>query len=138
MAVVIEGPWVAGGPTRTRSTSRTVAGRAVSPQVGAVQDEGRLSDLRLTRRGRVVLWLAAVVVLGAVLLAGGRAVAGAPVAGTEVVPHTVAAGETLWALARDVAEPGEDVRDVVVMITSLNGRSSADLRVGEQILLPVR
>ena len=97
-----------------------------------------LGDLELTRRGRVVLWTVAVLLLVTALLLGGRAVAGSPEGATAVVPHTVSQGETLWAIASTVALPGEDLRDVVNLIIEVNGRSSADLDAGEQILLPLR
>lgn len=98
----------------------------------------RQPDLVLTRRGRIVLWVVAAVLLLAGMLLGGRALAGGPGEPVEVVPYTIAQGETVWALASTVALPGEDVRDVVADIIALNGRSTAELRVGEQILLPVR
>ncbi|MEP7765273.1 LysM peptidoglycan-binding domain-containing protein [Sanguibacter sp. 25GB23B1] len=97
-----------------------------------------LSDLSITRRGRVVLWTVGVVLMLAALLLGGRAVAGSPEAATHVVPHTVSQGETLWAIASTVAHPGEDLRDVVSLIIEVNGRSSADLEAGEQIFVPLR
>jgi len=53
-----------------------------------------------------------------------------------VVTHTVAEGETLWAIASGLAAPGEDVRDVVAELVDLNGLAGAQLRAGQQILLP--
>ena len=49
---------------------------------------------------------------------------------------TVAAGDTLWAVASDVARPGEDVRDVVASIAALNDLGDHELRAGQQLLVP--
>lgn len=97
-----------------------------------------LGDLEITRRGRVVLWTIGAVLMLTALLLGGRAVADSPEVATHVVPYTVSQGETLWAIASSVAHPGEDLRDVVSLIIEVNGRSSASLQAGEQILLPLR
>jgi hypothetical protein len=92
--------------------------------------------LRLTRRGRLV-----VLVLGMLVLAGGiqggQALAGSPSRALEVTSYTVAAGETLWDIASEQARPGEDVRDVVLELQSLNGLRSAGLAAGQRLVLPV-
>ncbi|WP_253182028.1 LysM peptidoglycan-binding domain-containing protein [Cellulosimicrobium cellulans] len=92
--------------------------------------------LRLTRRGRVVVTLLALVValLGVRV---GDAVAGAPGEPVEVRVHVVTAGETLWGHAQRLAGPGEDVRDVVARIAELNGLGSSGLQTGQRLLLPV-
>jgi LysM repeat protein len=101
----------------------------------AARERAGERPLRLTRRGRVVLVLLAAVVL---LLAArvGVAVASGPGEPVEVRVHVVAAGETLWELARGVAAPGEDLRDVVSGLAELNGLSSSGLQAGQKILLP--
>lgn len=100
--------------------------------------DGSLADLRLTRRGRWVLWSTAVVTALLMAVMGGAALASSPAEPLEVLPYTVSQGENLWAIAASIAEPGEDLRDVVDLIVSVNGRSSAALWAGEQIMLPVR
>lgn len=99
---------------------------------------GSLRDLRLTRRGWWVLSLVAVLLVAIGMVLGDRAFASDPADAVPVTEHYVAEGETLWKIARSVALPGEDTRDVVEMLVELNGRASASLQVGEQILLPVR
>jgi LysM repeat protein len=82
------------------------------------------------------------VVLLALLLAtpllgfGARAVASDPGRPIEVEVHTVAPGETLWGFARQVAAPGEDLRDVVARLRDLNELRSVELRVGQPLLIP--
>jgi nucleoid-associated protein YgaU len=93
--------------------------------------------LRLTRRGRlVVLLLAALVLVAGVQ--GGQALADGPSRALEVTTYTVAAGETLWEIAAESAGPGEDVRDVVLELQSLNGLATAGLDAGQELVLPVR
>lgn len=94
--------------------------------------------LTLTARGRAVLVTFAAVsgiVLGFV---GGRADAASipePVATVGVV---VERGDTLWSFAARVAEPDDDLRDVVREIQELNGMGSAGLVAGEVLQLPAR
>jgi len=94
------------------------------------------APLRLNGRGRAVVVTLAVLLGLAGVLGSQAANAGAPAAAVPVVTHTVAEGETLWAIASGLAAPGEDVRDVVAELVDLNGLAGAQLRAGQQILLP--
>ncbi|MCX6400801.1 MAG: LysM peptidoglycan-binding domain-containing protein [Propionibacteriales bacterium] len=117
---------------------------AIAPQARPVrrttsQVRRPSSQVRLTRRGRlVVLALAfAVVVAAAVWLAAGSAATreggGSPA--IEVV--TVAPGETLWGLASDVAATtGDDVRSVMEQIQQLNTLDSSMVYAGQQLRVP--
>ncbi|QZN84484.1 LysM peptidoglycan-binding domain-containing protein [Cellulomonas sp. C5510] len=128
------------------AADRPARPRPVAVRSAAAQAEGRArpaarvtatpeASLHLTRRGRAVLLvLALLVVLGGVV--GGRAVADGPRQATEVTTHAVVAGETLWQIATDVAAPGEDVRDVVLRLQELNGLPDASLLAGQVLLLP--
>ncbi|MBS4751743.1 LysM peptidoglycan-binding domain-containing protein [Nocardioides sp. zg-ZUI104] len=99
------------------------------------------STVRLTRRGRVVVLALALVVIGfvAVLVAAGSVATwgqGDPAA-VEVV--TVAPGETLWAIASDVAaETGTDVRSAMQDIQQLNTLSSSVVYAGQELRIPTR
>lgn len=94
-------------------------------------------ELHLTRRGRRVVQAVAVLLAGAALFSGGRAVAESPAAGVSVDSYTVGSGETLWSIASAFTGPGQDVRDTVDRLADLNGMSGSGLTAGEQILVPV-
>ena len=121
---------------RQSPATRPVADR---PDGSGRAPEGALRPgaLRLTRRGRVLLAVVALMLACAGVVATGAAQAGAPHRGVEVTRHVVQPGETLWALAGSVASPREDLRDVVAEIEKLNNLDGAGLRAGEQLLLPV-
>lgn len=95
------------------------------------------APLRLTTRGRVVVWgLALLLAAGA----GGAAVsahADGPRSAMEVERVVVAPGQTLWGIASEVAAPGEDVRDVVLRLQRLNELPSAGLTAGQTLVAPV-
>lgn len=110
-----------------------VAGRS---EVRQERAEVVRPQMRLTRRGRIVFTL-----LGAALCAGvinfaGGAVAGGEAPASEQIVYTVGPGDTLWGVAESIAQPGQDVRDVVYLIQKANGLSGADLYVGQQISIP--
>lgn len=115
-------------------TPAVAPARRRAERVGVVSAPGRL---RLTRRGRVVIALAAFVLAVTGFVATGPAQAGSPSRGIEVTRHVVERGETLWGLAGTVASPREDLRDVVQEIERLNGLDGAGLRAGDVLLLPV-
>jgi nucleoid-associated protein YgaU len=94
------------------------------------------AHLRLTARGRAVLWLLAVVAVALVTLIASQASADGPVAAQEVVRHVVQPGETLWQIAESVAAPSQDVRDVVVDLVRLNELPEAGLMAGQVIVVP--
>ena len=107
----------------------------------AYRAEPRTSELRLTRRGRVVVFLLALVaVLAVSVMLGDGSVAtsekGTP-APTEVI--VVGQGDTLWAIASDIAaDTGEqDVRTVMNQIEELNGLESGMLRAGQELRIPL-
>jgi nucleoid-associated protein YgaU len=100
----------------------------------AVRARSAHSGVRLTRRGRVLLFvLAAVAVYAAFGL--GRASAGGPAAATRPSTVVVQSGDSLWSIALR-AYPNADPRDVVGELKSLNHLSTADLTVGQKLRLP--
>src|SRR5215216_1417631 len=99
------------------------------------------SHLRLTKRGRTVLTALAALplVIAAFVFAinGGAADATLETAqpGVEYTYVSVVAGESLWAIAGQLA-PTADPRDVVVDILEFNGMSSAELFPGQRLAIP--
>ena len=130
----------AGAPRRRRvgqgmSPAAVMRGSRVDAPSNASAGTG---SVRLTRRGRaVVIVLASILALGAGLSAQ-RAMADGPADAVPVVARTVAAGETLWAIAGEVAGPGQDIRDVVDRIAEVNGLDGVELQAGQQILVPAQ
>lgn len=136
------------------STMTAVAGRRVrhlyvvpSPERGepaapvgrrrSLVERLDLDGLRLTARGRVVAVLAGMALAAPLLWGATAAVADVPASAVEVRAHAVAPGETLWGLAAALAEPGQDVREVVRDVQDLNGLTTGTLRVGQTVYLPV-
>ena len=118
----------AAGPAAVRAYA-PAEGRTLAGRLG-------LAGLRLTRRGRVVLVLLAMLLLAPMVTWGATAVASSPGEPTEVRVHAVQPGETLWGFAQEVARPGEDVRHAVSRLQELNEMSTGSVRVGELLLLP--
>lgn len=96
-------------------------------------------QVRLTRRGRlVVLALALLVVLAVgVALGGGSAATDEP--GAEVATEIVVVdhGDTLWGIASDYAEHGGQVRSVMAEIERINRLDSPALMVGQRLHVPL-
>ncbi|SED87096.1 LysM peptidoglycan-binding domain-containing protein [Ruania alba] len=104
--------------------------------VRPTSDLSEAAPLRLTMRGRAVLSVLAL--LGAVLVGSlvGLAFPANEAPPAEVGVVTVGAGESLWVIASEVAEPGQDVRVVVDQIMTLNGLSGATVHTGQQLTVP--
>lgn len=103
----------------------------------AYQPPALSSTVRLTRRGRVVVLLASLILafaVGVMVAAGSVATgeAGTPEP-TKVI--TVGSGDTLWAIASDLADDG-DVRSMMSKIESLNAMESGALAAGQRLVVP--
>jgi len=96
------------------------------------------SQVRLTRRGRLVVFvLALAFVLTAAIFLGTRSTAtneSGPEMQTEVV--MVGKGETLWSIASEIADDGK-VRDMVDQIERLNALDDSMLYAGQELHVPV-
>lgn len=105
----------------------------------AMPEEDRKSvRLEMTRRGRVVVVLAAFLLgvaltVAALILLTPGAFAGAPDSTTEV---TVEEGDTLWAIAEEHAPAGSDVSDYVAAVQRLNAMPTPRVTEGQVIELP--
>jgi hypothetical protein len=126
---VFEASW------RLHMTATTLEAR---PQRLRVQRTEAGRTLRLTLRGRVVVAVLAVLVVAVSFLSGTRAAARTAPSAIPVAAVTVVSGQTLWQIASTITEPGQDVRDVIDEIMAINGLGSADLRAGQQLLVPDR
>jgi LysM repeat protein len=125
--------------------ARPAARPAAQPAQIPAQRSGRpvsrpapQGPVRLTRRGRVVVTLLIVgLILGALVIFSGQSVA-TDEAGTPAPTRTVVVGEgdTLWAIATEVAGDG-DIREAVHEIEKLNSLTGPALEVGQEIAVPV-
>jgi hypothetical protein len=97
--------------------------------------------VRLTRRGRIVVragsaGLILLALTAGVLLIDRTAEAGSTSRPVPVTYRVVMPGETLWQIAGEVA-PGVDRRDTVARILELNALSTAGVRAGQRIAVPI-
>jgi len=97
--------------------------------------------LRLTRRGRIVVAVAAALLVTIIsLLAAGVAQAtnhgSSPRAARQnLVQVVVRPGQTLWSVAES-ADPDQDTRVVVRQIIDLNSLSGPTVQAGQQLWVP--
>ena len=99
------------------------------------------TPVRLTRRGRVVIAVAAVLVVTVLMLIA----TGAAQATNHSVPPRLAErdltqvvvrpGQSLWSVA-DSADPGADTRLVIQQIIELNGLNGNVVVVGQRLWVP--
>ncbi len=94
-------------------------------------------ELRLTRRGRVVVTLLFLVMVTVALtfVSGYSAATGAAGDAPPTRTLVVAEGDTLWSIAAQVAGPGE-IREVVHEIQELNSLADPALTEGQRIAVP--
>ena len=94
--------------------------------------------LRLTRRGRVAVLLAALLTLAVLVVALGSSTIATGEAGDAVPTRTVTVepGDTLWKLATD-ANPNGDLRQTVDDIMRLNSLPTAHLPMGSEVAVPI-
>ena len=101
----------------------------------AVRMSAPRSTVRLTRRGRIVIVAAALLVafaIGVFVTAAGSVATQEPQA-TQIVQ--VSTGDTLWDIAAELAAPGE-VRSMMEQIEKLNALDSAVLQAGQRLVVP--
>lgn len=97
-----------------------------------------VSTVRLTRRGRLVVLVAALVVLLCVGIALGAGSVASERPGTPEPTRIVmvGTGDTLWAIASELADDG-DVRAMVDRIERLNALDSALVEAGQRLRVPL-
>jgi LysM repeat protein len=109
-------------------------------QPTAFRAPARRSQVRLTRRGRVVVLLAALVlafVVG-VLVAAASVATQEPGTAEPTKILTVGSGDTLWDIAADITPAGGDVRETMADIEALNALDSSALQAGQRLVVPAR
>jgi LysM repeat protein len=99
------------------------------------------APLRLTGRGRLVLrglvvaLMLVVMATSGLALARGAHAADGPAPAVVVHTHVVLPGETLWAVAQQVA-PHDDPRDTVARIVEFNSLTTTAVQAGQRLALP--
>jgi len=112
----------------------------VVPAAGRATGAAASHRLRLTRRGRIVLTVLAVLVVCGLFVAGASAAQasgpasahGGPGAAERVV---VQPGDTLWSIAQSAA-PNADARTVVQEILQANRLTTANITAGQRLWVP--
>ena len=116
-------------------------GKRATHPARAARGQAANPPLRLTRRGRIVVAVAAALVLAALSLVIASAAQAtnhpaAPGAGGQGRAQvTVRPGQTLWSVAEN-ADPGADTRVVIQQITELNGLTGSVVYAGERLWVP--
>jgi LysM domain len=137
------------GPQRDTPDVRSPDIRGAAPRIrpdtpGAPsgrRGETPAPPLRLTRRGRVVVTVAAAVLVAVIsLLAAGVAQAtnhgpSPRAARQDLVQVVVRPGQSLWSVAES-ADPDQDTRAVIQQIIDLNSLSGDTVFAGQQLWVP--
>lgn len=110
---------------------------SISPTLSASRSTAP-APVRLTRRGRAVLLIAALALLLLTAFALGSVAVGSESPGqaapTEIV--MVGTGDTLWGIASDLNVDG-DIRSTMREIERLNALDSVALSAGQKLRVPV-
>lgn len=125
---------------RTRPRTVTSQNELCSNVYGIHSSGRRLSRIRLTARGRVLIigWALLMTMLGLGVVGALRAEAagdGASPAPAGWHMIVVQPNDTLWGIARDVA-PGADPRAIINDLRTVNDLSGSALHVGDRLWVP--
>ncbi len=141
----VSGPAHTSGPVPARAVrSQAVRNQAVRGQAvrnSAERGHAAPVPLRLTMRGRIVVAVAAALLVSLLsLLATGAAQATGRaepprVADRNLTQVVVRPGQSLWSVAES-ADPDADPQSVVQQIIELNGLSSDVIQAGQQLWVP--
>jgi Tfp pilus assembly protein FimV len=95
-------------------------------------------SVRLTRRGRLVIVVAALVIafaVGVFVTAAGSVATQSPGTPEPTRIVQVGSGDTLWEIAADLADDGE-VRAMMEQIERLNALETTALQAGQRLVVP--
>lgn len=111
---------------------------AFSPSVVRAPRVSDATSVRLTRRGRIVVLLAFLVVAVVVMMSLGGWATATRDSGTpeQVQTIEVGPGDTLYKIAGSIAEPGK-IREMVHHIQDLNALNGPGLVVGQKLAVPL-
>ena len=134
-----------GQPARARAapgqTARAQPARDQAARSKAARAQTTDVPLRLTRRGRVVIAVAAAILMAVVsLIAAGAVQATSRSAPPRVAEQALARvvvrpGQSLWSVA-ERADPGADTRQVIQQIVELNGLTGDAVVAGQWLWVP--
>jgi len=123
-----------------QDSARTRAAARWTGPARPARDQPATVSLRLTRRGRVVVAVAAALLLAALSLvvAASAQATNHPVARSaqqNLTQVTVRPGQSLWSVAES-ADPDADTRVVIQQIVELNGLTGAVVFAGQRLWVP--
>jgi len=122
----------------TTVTTNTTKPRSIRNTPGSIPRAKSVSrEIRLTRRGRVVLGLMGTMflILAWMTLGGGSADASTDSVVNATAVVVIQPGENLWAIARSIA-PDIDPREMVLRIRELNDLGADHVYPGQSIVVP--
>lgn len=90
-----------------------------------------------TAKMRARRWVAVLVVAVVALVVAPQAFAQGDSSPSASDTYVVAEGETLWSIAQAITPAERDVRDTVDTVKSMNLLDSANIRPGDQLLVPI-
>jgi len=90
-----------------------------------------------TAKMRARRWTAVVVVAVVALVVAPQAFAQGESMPSASDTYVVADGETLWSIAEAITPSSRDVRDTIEIVKSMNLLDSANIRPGDQLLVPI-
>jgi hypothetical protein len=129
---------------RARSGHRQAGHRPAARATAVRGPAGRQAasaPLRLTRRGRIVVAVAATLLVSLLSLLGAQAAQATSHSGSargadrNLTQVIVRPGQSLWSVA-EAADPNADPRQVMQQIIELNGLTSDAIMAGQQLWVP--
>ena len=90
-----------------------------------------------TAKMRARRWTAVLVVAVVALVVAPQAFAQGESAPAASETYVVADGETLWSIAQAITPSSRDLRDTIETVKSMNLLDSANIRPGDQLLVPI-
>jgi hypothetical protein len=131
-------PAIRPGPAHGQTAAGPARGQTAA---GPARGQTAAMPLRLTRRGRVVVAVAAALLLAvlSLVIAASAQATNHPLPSRMAQQHltqvTVRPGQSLWSVAEN-ADPGADTRAVVQQIVELNGLTGDVVFAGQRLWVP--